>query len=945
MRLSPSAPASTFARALVFTVLPGILLCALPHPLSAQAPRLTTQPGGITLTQPGNTIRLQVISDAIVHVTAAPLGAPQHPSITVVATPATSVPFKTTHAAGATTLSTSRLKVRVDDLTGAVTFLDRATGAPILAEATRSIVPAVVQGEATTHVQQTWKAQADESLHGLGQMQLGLVDVKGYDLDLWQHNTNVTVPYLVSSRGYGIFWNNTSFTRFGDLRPFEDIPAYALLDTKDTVGGLTLTYPGTSERPARTSALSVNFTPTAAQRSAPDREWNGNVLAPATGDYLFRAYSNGGIKVWIDGKMVMDHWRQAWLTADDLVKVHLNAGQKVSLRILTDGEQQTRMNLQWKTPASTPDTSLWSEVGDAVDYYFVYGPSLDRVVSGYRTLTGKATMMPNWIFGLWQSRQRYETAQQSLDVVHQFRQRNIPFDNIVQDWQYWKPDSWGSHEFDATRFPDPKGWIDAIHAQHAHLMISVWGKFNPNTENAKEMQAHGFLYQEDLKQHLTDWIGFPYTFYDAFNPGARKLFWSQMDNALFKKGVDAWWMDASEPDLLPGEPPATVEDAKAYMNPTAMGTGARMLSGWGLMNSNAVYTGQREEAPNQRVFILTRSGYAGQQRFSTATWSGDITSTWTSLAKQIPAGLGISIAGVPYWTTDTAGYTMQSRFAPRASATTAADPADEDEFRELNARWFQFSTFTPMLRVHGEVRPREMWNFGEDSPVYTAEVKSDRLRYHLMPYLYSLAGAVTQHDGTIMRPLVMDFPADRQARSLTDEYMFGPQLLVAPILHYKQRSREVYLPVGATWYNLWSGAVVASGTQTAEAPYDTIPVFVRAGSILPLGPDVQYVNEKPDAPITLHLFTGANGTFTLYEDQGTTFDYEHGAFTEIPITWNEATRTLTIGQRKGSFPEMPKTRTFHIVLTSPTAPVGFSFTPTPNQSIAYNGAPVTLNLP
>jgi len=292
----------------------------------------------------------------------------------------------------------------------------------------------------------------------------------------------------------------------------------------------------------------------------------------------------------------------------------------------------------------------------------VYGPKLDDVIAGYRFLTGRANMMPSWAFGLWQSRQRYETAQQSLDVIGEFRRRKIPFDNIVQDWMYWKPDSWGSHEFDASRFPDPDSWIKAIHGQHAHLMISVWGKFNPNTDNAKEMQTKGYLYQRNLDEKMQDWIGYPYTFYDAFNPGARKLFWSQINSRLFTKGVDAWWMDATEPDLAPSPP--TLDGQKKYMNPTAMGSASRMLNGYALMNSNGVYSGQRESAPNQRVFILTRSGFAGEQRYSTATWSGDITSTWTAMAKQITAGLGMSISGVPYWTMDEGGYTMQRRFVP-----------------------------------------------------------------------------------------------------------------------------------------------------------------------------------------------------------------------------------------------------------------------------------------
>jgi alpha-D-xyloside xylohydrolase len=463
------------------------------------------------------------------------------------------------------------------------------------------------------------------------------------------------------------------------------------------------------------------------------------------------------------------------------------------------------------------------------------------------------------------------------------------------------------------------------------------------------MQAAGYLYQPDLDQHMKDWIGYPYTFYDAFNAGARKLFWQQIDAGLFTKGIDAWWMDASEPDLLPGEPPSSVPDQEAHMDKTALGTGARMLNGWALENAESIFDGQRKAAPNQRVFTLTRSGYAGQQRYAAATWSGDVTSTWTAFAKQIAAGLGISIAGVPYWTTDTAGYTMQARF--QAKPDVAAKPEDEDEFRELNARWFEFSTFTPLLRVHGEVRPREMWLLGKDpatgttdTPVYNAELKFDRLRYRMFPYIYSLAGAVTQRGATMMRPLVMDFPEDVRARTLTDEFEFGPGLLVAPVVHYKQRSREVYLPGSSKWYDLWTGKVASGRTVQADAAYDSIPVFVKAGTILPLGPEVQYVGEKPDAPLTLHVFTGADGQFTLYEDDGLTFAYEKGAFTEIPLTWNEATRTLTIGARKGSFAEMRKTRSFDVVVCSPEDAVGLSSAPAAAKTVQYSGAAVSVQL-
>ena len=913
--------------------------------LHAAVNEIQQQPDGIILQLPDYLLRVQFLSDSVVRIAAAKdAGFFSRSSIDVVPHTPLAGGWKSSSTSTSITLSTAKLRIQIDRATGAVKFQD-GSGNDILSESDGSlkIDPASVQGENTFHITQHWSASADESLFGLGQQQLGIVDIKGYDLDLWQHNTNVVVPFLVSSKGYGILWDNTSYTRFGELRQFEAVPPQNLFDSQGQPGGLTVQPIDGSSPASKTADIVVDARFAPGTPRPKNMRWEGLIEAPVSGEYQFQTYSNGGIKVWLDNKLVISHWRQGWLTSNDQIKVRLQAGHRYAVKIETDSEQQSTLQFLWKTPASNHDTSLWSEVGDGEDYYFVYGPKLDDVIAGYRFLTGRATMMPAWAFGLWQSRQRYETAQQSVDVVNEFRRRNIPFDNIVQDWQYWRPDSWGSHEFDPTRFPDPDGWIKTLHDLHAHLMVSVWGKFNPNTDNAKIMQAKGYLYQPDLQEDQKDWIGFPYTFYDAFNADARKLFWSQVNTRLFSKGVDAWWMDATEPDLTASPP--TLEGNRTHMNPTAMGTASRMLNGYALMNSMGVYTGQREAAPNQRVFILTRSGFAGEQRYSTATWSGDITSTWTAMAKQIPAGLGMSVSGVPYWTMDTGGYTIQRKFVPQGSATTAPNPADEEEWRELNARWFEFATFVPLLRVHGELRPREMWTLGDDSPAYKAELKFDHLRYAMFPYIYSLAGAVTQHDATIMRPLVMDFPNDAEARDLTDEYMFGPAFLVAPVIHYRERSRSVYLPSGAGWYDFWAGKSISAGTTTAPAPYDAIPIFVKAGSIIPFGPDVQYIAEKPSDPITLFVYAGADGEFTLYEDQGTTFDYEHGAFAEIPVTWEDSTRTLTIGKRQGSFPGMLGNRTFQIVLVSKGQPGAFSEIIKPLRTVQYDGGQESLTLP
>jgi alpha-D-xyloside xylohydrolase len=371
------------------------------------------------------------------------------------------------------------------------------------------------------------------------------------------------------------------------------------------------------------------------------------------------------------------------------------------------------------------------------------------------------------------------------------------------------------------------------------------------------------------------------------------------------------------------------------MDRTALGPASRVLNAYPLENSRGVYEGQRSAAPDQRVFILTRSGFAGIQRYATVTWSGDVTSTFTALAKQVAAGLGYSVSGVPYWTSDSGGYTMQSRFSAKEQK-----PEDAEEWRELNARWFEFATFCPLTRIHGELRPREPWMIGDDShPAYKAIVKFDRLRYRLLPYVYSLAGAVTLDGDTMMRPLVMDFPADATARSLADEYLFGPALLVAPVTSYQARSRPVYLPATpGGWFDFWTGAPETGARSiAAPAPYDAIPLYVRAGSILPFGPELQYAAEKAADPVTLYVYTGSDGDFTLYDDDGVSYGYERGEFSRIAIHWDDGARTLTIGRRAGAYPGMPAERTFEVVRVAPGKPAGFPFAAQPDRTVRYRG--------
>jgi len=849
-------------------------------------------------------------------------------------------------ADGNVVLSTVKLTARVDQH-GTVSFFT-ADGQPILAEQPggRSITPAMVQGDNTFHVRQEWEPHSNEALFGLGQQQLGLMNIKGYDLDLWQYNGTIAIPFLTSSRGYGILWDNTSFSRFGDLRDLRAIPAAQLFDADGKAGGLTASYFGGQNFDrlvaTRTEAqIDVAVTNDVKRADLPadgaSVRWEGEVLAKESGDYSFEAFSNYGIKLWVDGQLLINYWHQRWQPWKNVAKAHFEAGHRYHIKFewVTESGGQT-LRLLWKTPSQDKATSLWSEVGEGTDYYFCYGPALDDVISGYRRLTGAAPMMPLWAFGLWQCRQRYETAQQSLDVLAGYRSRHIPIDNIVQDWFYWKEDAWGSHEFDPARFPDPAGWIRAIHDDyHGHLMISVWPKFYPGTENFKAMRSRGFLYEPLLGEDVKDWLGHPYTFYDAFNPDARKLFWSQMNRELFRKGADAWWLDASEPEVA-----STLPGQRARMHPTALGSGARMLNAYPLLNSEAVYEGQRAAAPDKRVFILTRSAFAGEQRNAAAVWSGDISSTWPTMRAQITAGLGYCLSGLPYWTMDIGGFSVPQRFSRKN-----ANAADVEEWRELNARWFEFGTFAPLLRVHGEYPYREMWEFGGEShPAFQAELKFDRLRYRLLPYIYSVAGDVSQHNSTMMRALAMDFRSDTNALDVADEFMFGRAFLVCPVTTYQARSRSVYLPQHeGGWHDFWTGALVKGGqTIDANAPYDAIPIFVKAGSIIPTGPELQYTGEKAADPMTLLVYPGADGDFSFYEDNGADYSHEKGAFTRIPMHWDENARTLTIGERTGSFKGMLKARTFNVVISNTNSPASH-FDSKPDQTIKYTGHQMTLS--
>jgi alpha-D-xyloside xylohydrolase len=592
--------------------------------------------------------------------------------------------------------------------------------------------------------------------------------------------------------------------------------------------------------------------------------------------------------------------------------------------------------------------SIWSEMSKDMDYYFIAGPSMDEIISGYRTLTGKSPVYPKWVLGFWQSRERYKSSQEIEETLAEFRKRHIPVDNIVQDWNYWKLENWGDHTFEATRFPNPQAMLDSVHALNGRFMISVWPKFYDTVDNYKELDAKGWMYHQAIKDDIHDWLGYRGSFYDAYDGGARKMFWRQMNENLYAKykfGIDAWWMDASEPNVRDCTP---MWYRKALSGPTALGSSTEYFNAYSIVNADAIYNGQRSVNPNQRVFLLTRSGFAGEQRYSTATWSGDIGTRWEDLRSQITAGLNYCITGLPFWGMDQGGFSVENRYskAQQVFDQTGVETADLTEWRELQTRWNQFGCFIPLYRAHGQWPLREVWNIApEDHPAYKTIVWYDQLRYRMMPYLYSMAGWVHLHDYTMMRALVMDFNGDAKVLNIKDQWMFGPSLMACPVGYYKARSRDVYLPQQRGWYDLYSGTHYAGGqTITASAPYERIPVYVPEGSILPFGPAMEWSDEKPAELINLYVYAGRDAKFELYEDEGTNYNYEKGKYATIQINWNDASRTLTIGQRKGSFNGMLKDRRFNVVLVTADKARELNLENPQGTMVSYNGKLVSVQL-
>ena len=609
------------------------------------------------------------------------------------------------------------------------------------------------------------------------------------------------------------------------------------------------------------------------------------------------------------------------------------------------------------------ETSFRSEVGDCVDYYFMYGKNADGVIAQVRNLTGQAPMFPLWTYGYWQSKERYKSQEEVVDVVRKYRELGIPLDGIIQDWQYWGHNYlWNAMDFQNPTFNNPQKMMEDVHAMNAHMAISIWSSFGPMPKPYRELDKKGMLFNFTTwpQSGLESWppnMEYPsgVRVYDAYNPEARDIYWKYLNDGIFKLGMDAWWMDSTEPDHLDWKPEDM--DTKTYL-----GSFRKVRNAYPLMTVGGVYDHQRAVTSDKRVFILTRSGFLGQQRYGANVWSGDVASTWESFRNQIPAGLNFSLCGMPHWNSDIGGF-----FAGHYNKSWNDDSASKNPlYQELYVRWLQFGTFNPMMRSHGTDVYREIYKFGKKGePVYDAIEKMIGLRYSLLPYIYSTSWEVSNRQSSFMRALMMDFVDDRKVWDINDEYMFGKSILVAPITHaqytpeavvkvseeegwnrdgakktktdvavdfMETKSTNIYLPAGTLWYDFWTNEKHEGGKEiTKETTLDVIPLYVKAGSIIPVGPQVQYATEKPWDHLELKVYAGANGNFILYEDEFDNYNYEKGVYTEIPISWNNTSCKLTIGARKGAYEGMLKNCKFTVTLQDGT-----------QKNVDYNGKAISV---
>jgi len=729
------------------------------------------------------TMKIQFCSASVIHVRFAPgTTIPEAPHLPVENEACHNSPVSVQNLDGNVEISSPSISVEITRDSGTMSFKD-SKGMVFATDDARSMTPVEVAGRKSYRAERfsgLWGS--DESFYGLGSQQSGIWDLRGESVDLSQDNAHVAVPLVISSRGYGILWNNASRSRFNNQFP---------------------------------QALYLS-----------------------------------------------------------------------------------------------------SESAQVLDYYLLFGPDFDQIVASYRNLTGQAPLFPKWAFGFWQSRNRYKTQNEILDVAEKFRKRHFPVDAIVQDWFWWK--NLGDPIYDPARYPDPQEMLKRLHLAGFHYLLSTWPFVEPSSRTYAKMNASGHLLAKVPPSEI-----YPsgLAVIDAFSVEGRKEFWDAL-RPLLQLGVDGWWLDADEPET------ENSETNVLWSTKTEMGPGADHLNLYPTLASSAIHDGQRSETDQKRVVILSRSAYSGAQKNGVIVWSGDVRSDWRTFQRQIPAGLNFSLAGMPYWTSDIGGF-------------TGGDPGDP-AFRELFTRWFEFGAFCPIFRVHGSGPENEPWAFGPKTEAILATYA--RLRYRLLPYLYSISWQVTHSGYTMMRPLVMDFRADSRARATGDEFLLGSALLVSPVTEAHAERRDVYLP-SDRWYDFWNGKPTVGGRSVpALAPIGRIPLFVRAGSILPLAPEAEFSEQKSAAPTELRIYPGKNADFSIYEDEGDGYGYEKGAYSTISLHWDDALETLFIGERQGGFPGQHVSREFQITRVREGRGAGSTVEKRPDRKIVYQGKKIEIRL-
>jgi len=783
-------------------------------------------------------------------------------------------------------MKTKKMIVSIDKETGNLSFADYS-GKIFLNEKTgsRKLIPDSVMGEPCYVAEQSFESPNDEYLFGLGQFQDGHYNLKGVSRRLTQVNSQIAIPFIYSSKGHGLLWHQYGLTDFNPADNLITLKKHEQSATGVNQVAEVTTTSGTQKISQRQSLYTGKFT-------IPEEGVYSIFLD--LGDMDNRQY------VVIDGKPCIDQ-SNFWLPPTVGALIDLEAGEH-QVQVVCKSDNMPKVS--WKRKDDL--TTFRSPNARLLDYVVFYGPSADSVIATYRNLSGNAPMFPKWAYGFWQCRERYTSGAHLVETVREFRKRKLPMDVIVQDWQYWGKNGWGVPQFDETNYPNPAGFIKEIHDLNAHFSISIWSNPDKNSEIGQQYVSKN-RYIPDSK-----WL-------DYFNPETRKEYWNTLKENLFTHGVDSWWMDATEPEN---------DDLKGRR--THMGIGDFFRLTYPLLVSKSVYEGQRAVTEDKRVCILTRSAFLGQQRYGIINWSGDVGGNWDTYKRQIVAGLNYTITGLPYWTTDIGGF-----FRPGKSQYI------DEKFHELLTRWHQWGAFSPIFRMHGYQTETEPWKYGQT--VENNMRKMLNLRYRLLPYIYSEAWQITNNRSTMMRPLVMDFNGDNSALNQSYEYMFGKALLVAPVIEPEVREWDVYLPKSAVWYDFWTGKCFDGGqTITTAAPLNIIPLFVKAGSIIPMGPFIQYASEKND-PIEIRVYPGENGKFTLYEDENDNYNYENGVYSTISFQWDDKKQSLTIDKRQGSFPGMLTKRTFNIVKVSAGIGTGMDTVKTYDKVVAYNGKKVVVH--